>query len=468
MQQPPVIIKYGPLYSQCLTFSAFKGLDELLTVKDKNSFWMMKRSPGWDGKFHFFTKNGQFLSGFIHKIVAYFKNNNIPFTITGDIPKKVEFLNLPLSGKAERDYQTEAVIRALKHGRGIIKSATGSGKMLITARLMKEIGQTGLYLTHSKALFKDAVERLQDYLEEEIGTINPDGICPKKYTIAMIPTLESRLDDSLVVKYLATARSVFYDECHLSRSSRWQHVNKKIINAHYRFGFSATPSGESLVNNMKLEGTTGKIIFDLKSKFLIDKGLLAKPEVRIIVYDHKTKIKYDKEADKSVRGEVSTNFKDFEYELIVNNSVRNSLICDICEKEKTGVLVFIQRVVHGELLERVIPNSVFIHGSTKNNSETVKKFDRGEIPVLIVSSIIDEGVDITNVYSLILCHSTYSEQKILQRIGRGLRQKKENNTLKVYDIFDTKIKFLNSHAKKRLKIYEQEKFDIVYDYKLGG
>jgi len=466
MQQEAVIL-YGPLYSRCLTFTYFKELKKLLTVKDKNSFWMMKSRPGWNGEFYFFNDTGVFLTGFIYKIISYFKENNIPYKITGDIPKKIEFKNLQLHGKSERNYQNEAVIRALRYGRGIIKSATGSGKMLMIARLMLEIGETGLYLTHSKALFNDAVDRLADYLGQEIGVINAETIDPKKFTVAMIPTLEARLKNIKVINYLESVKSVFYDEAQISHNSRWQEVNKKITKAHYRFGFSATPKGTGIVANMKLEGTTGAILFDLKSKFLIDRGQLAKPEIRVILFEHKTKIKYDKDIA-SVAGITSNNFKDFEKELIINNSHRNSLILDICEQDKKGILIFINRIEHGNLLNMAIPGSVFIHGGTKNNSEIVKKFDSGEIPILIVSSIIDEGVDITNVYSLILCHSTYSEQKILQRIGRGLRAKKENNTLKVYDIFDTKIRFLGVHAKRRLAIYKSEGFDIIYDYKIGG
>ena len=51
---------------------------------------------------------------------------------------------------------------------------------------------------------------------------------------------------------------------------------------------------------------------------------------------------------------------------------------------------------------------------------------------------------------------------VLQRVGRILRKKETDNTALVYDFCDSMNKVLWQHSQQRLKIYQNEGFDIKY------
>lgn len=87
---------------------------------------------------------------------------------------------------------------------------------------------------------------------------------------------------------------------------------------------------------------------------------------------------------------------------------------------------------------------------------------QGKLKVLISTSLMDEGVDISGIDALIMGAGGKSLRQVLQRIGRGLRYKDDGeNKLYVYDFTDRVNDYLFAHYKQRREIYEEEEFDIV-------
>jgi len=85
----------------------------------------------------------------------------------------------------------------------------------------------------------------------------------------------------------------------------------------------------------------------------------------------------------------------------------------------------------------------------------------GTEKVLISSSILDEGVDISGIDTLVLGAGGKSLRQTLQRVGRGLRKKKTGeNKVDVYDFMDYTNKFLKNHSDERKKIYLNEGFEV--------
>ena len=84
----------------------------------------------------------------------------------------------------------------------------------------------------------------------------------------------------------------------------------------------------------------------------------------------------------------------------------------------------------------------------------------GKLKVMIATSLIDEGVDISGINALILGASGKSLRQTLQRIGRALRKKKDDNTTQIFDFNDMTHRFLLGHAGERLKIYDEEEFEV--------
>jgi len=89
----------------------------------------------------------------------------------------------------------------------------------------------------------------------------------------------------------------------------------------------------------------------------------------------------------------------------------------------------------------------------------LEDFRNREIPVLLSSKILDEGVSIDSIDCLILAGSKKSKIRTLQRLGRGLRGQR----LIVVEFSNLCHKFLIEHSLTRLADYEAEECFPVHN-----
>ncbi|MDU5108791.1 helicase-related protein, partial [Clostridium sp.] len=145
------------------------------------------------------------------------------------------------------------------------------------------------------------------------------------------------------------------------------------------------------------------------------------------------------------------------------------LIAKLTEKwynEDKGILIIVSFIDHGnnisELLDGLNVEHYFLHGEVDSEIRKQKLNDMrsGKLKVMIATSLIDEGVDISGINSLILGAGGKSLRQVLQRVGRALRKKKDDNTTQIYDFADMTNRFLFHHSKEREKIYREEEFEI--------
>lgn len=99
----------------------------------------------------------------------------------------------------------------------------------------------------------------------------------------------------------------------------------------------------------------------------------------------------------------------------------------------------------------------------------VQALKRGDIDVLIGSTILDERVDVPAVGMVILAGGGKEEAALRQRIGRDLREKKNGmpNVCLIVDFTDDFNNHLKNNAKQRLHIVKStEGFgeNIVADF----
>jgi len=83
--------------------------------------------------------------------------------------------------------------------------------------------------------------------------------------------------------------------------------------------------------------------------------------------------------------------------------------------------------------------------------------------VLLSTSVLDEGVDISNIDTLILAAGGKSMRQVIQRIGRALRKKKnKENKATIFDFEDNENQALRKHTKERLASYKEQEFEVKY------
>ena len=111
----------------------------------------------------------------------------------------------------------------------------------------------------------------------------------------------------------------------------------------------------------------------------------------------------------------------------------------------------------------MIPGSEFIAGNTliEDRVKYIKDFDEGKLPILIASTILQEGISITHMKAMVLACSGKSNVATLQKIGRSLRFKAgEKEQVSYYDFFDT-AKFLSKHSKMRINLYKKAGYNDI-------
>jgi superfamily II DNA or RNA helicase len=244
-------------------------------------------------------------------------------------------------------------------------------------------------------------------------------------------------------------RLLMVDECHNISSNQMMDVIFQIP-GEYRFGFSGTPLKYDILSDLKLIAATGEIIVTVRNKELIDGGFSATPIVHLM--------------------ELHGDGGGLEYEeayeqLIVSNTKRNRVVRDVAMRSANGcVLVLVNRIEHGKVLSKMIPGSVFVCGSDATKyRQSVLADMRVKSGVYIASPIFDEGIDVPAIDTLILAAGGESHIKLLQRVGRGMRPKGGANELHIYDFIDGGNEYFENHSKARIRLYEQEGFEVLYD-----
>lgn len=389
-----------------------------------------------------------------------------------------------VDGITLRSYQLEAVRMSLIYKRGIIQSPTGSGK----SSMMIAVGKYLLQNSAGNILMCVPTAELlnQTYGNAVKGGITENYICKfgdgneidtsKRVVIATIQTLYSRLksENSSLSGWLSNLNCLILDEVQHIGSMSWYSVADK-LQPEYLLGFSAEPfygDKEHQVRDLISRGTLGPILYRVSMEYLIEHGYLSRPYVVAM--------------KSSYNGSMYTliNWHSVNKSGIVTNKLRNSMIVKVSNtliELGKNPLVLVQQINHGKSLALEISKNMkkvaFMTGgstitiySDGRETETIKdaegitkkQFLDGKIDALIGTSVLDEGVDLPALSSVILAGGGRSKLKLLQRIGRGLRRKEVDNTTVIVDFQDNFNIVTKKHFKERKISYDNSRIPVYF------
>lgn len=259
-----------------------------------------------------------------------------------------------------------------------------------------------------------------------------------------------------VQSLLKSAICFIGDEFHHSSSSTWYDTIQKMENAVYRIGLTGTVDEKDPVNVMRVFGCTGNILSKISNDFLIKNGFSAKPTIYLEDI-HEKEVTHDSKWQQAYK------------EGIVDNAYRNQRIAEAVKEkydEGKGCLIITTYIEHVEdLLKRLTDIGVkadYTHGKRKDDDRerVLEQMRTGELKVVIATSVLDEGVDISGINGIWLAAGGKSFRQTLQRIGRGLRVKEDGSGVDVFDYVDYTHEILLKHSLERLKYYKGEKFKV--------
>lgn len=402
-------------------------------------------------KFYSIYKSAVILNiGFLYDFISFLKKEGIVPAIQ-DKREKLEYQKKEYTYEDLRkqfnpdfdyvDHQIRALDRMLSTNRGIIKAPTSSGKTSIFTAFCKITNLKTLILVNKKDLGRQTYERLNEegfpilYRDSsKRGKVDPHASYVS--TVGVAKDLPNDFDIVIV------------DECHRASSDTFQTFLKN-SKAKAFYGFSATPEGNHKVDFFKVKKYLGNVICEIDIQDLIDNEVITYPSISFI--------EMLMPALPS-----NTDWASVNNICIVNNMERNEKIRDLVYEHDLPTLILVRHIEHGNTLQTIIDNSLFVSGEDDSDSrkEAIEDFINGKIKTLIATNIFNEGISINAIRVLINGAGGKSKVEVIQRLGRALRKDKGKEEAIVYDFMDIGQKITQNHSRQRENIYNKVGFPV--------
>ena len=435
------------------------------------------RKKIWDGKIRLFSPhNGRIYVGLLPYIKEFCSRNSIEYIIEKGVENERNVIResvrdfatslRPKNGKKFiqfRDYQIDAIWHAIRTNRCLLLSPTASGKSLIIYTLVRYyhlMNLKTLILVPTTSLVEQMYSDFIDYgwKDEYIHRVYA-GHDKGSVKPVVISTWQSLY--KLHRPYFAQYGCIIGDEAHLFKAKSLTDIMTRSGDCKYRFGLTGTLDGTQ-THRLVLEGLFGKVTQVTTTKELMDNKTLAKLNIDCIV------LKHTDEECKRVRK--YTYAEELNY--IVSHTKRNKFIENLCKTIKGNTLVLFQLVdKHGVLLynelKKLDKKVFFVYGGTTTETrEKIRGIVEKEKDSLIIASYgtFSTGINIRNINNVVFASPSKSRVRVLQSIGRGLRQSKTKTSVKLFDVSDnvsykSRQNFTYRHFNERLNIYKQENFN---------
>ena len=426
------------------------------------------KSGGWDGKSSFFEhKTATFPAGFVYSVASALNNLGVrpriirkplPPALGPDVETAYQEVQ-PFGLDPRYDYQIETVKRLEKYGGMIAMLATGAGKSVVARTVVRRLMRPTLFITTRKLLMYQMANGFEE-AGFKVGIMGDGDWRPiNGVNCAMVQTLNARLkrddrnEDNYTRKLLQLFEVAILEEAHEAGGQEYFDLLAAMPNAHYRLALTATPfMRPDAESNMRLMAVCGQIGIKVSEKLLIDREILARPIFKYIDPTPPSALKRGQSWQRA-------------YQVgIVDNENRNRAFVDhfkIAAQRGLSVMALVQRQKHGDVVRKMCVDAglradfIFGEHDGDRRKRALERLKSGEIQVLIGSTILDVGVDVPAVGMVALMGGGKAEVALRQRIGRGLRAKKNGpNICLVLDCMDRGNGYLSDHAKERRKIVE--------------
>lgn len=447
------------------------------------------RNRIWDGKIHLFNiRSGVLPIGFLPDLLGYCKlkgyayeleniaADDLKCSLDEDAYRKQIEKNMELSGMTIREYQDRAVRQALTHKKGVLLSCTGSGKSLMIYNAIRCLQARGLkkilLIVPNIILIDQMYDDLSEYGGSEYaeclttlgGGHNADF--SKQVLISTWESLQHK-DAGFFEDYEA----VFVDECHGSKAMKLCDIIKYCVNAEYKIGTTGTlptDPGDQLI----IKSLLGEVIFELKSKELIDLGVLTKIQIAGIY------LKYPPEFVAQNRGR---EYQE-EVRLVESYPNRNAALKTVIDHTNSNhnILLLVNHIQHIKDVTAWLSTNYpdrkvsVISGSVNRKDRAAIRtgLEKEDGTILVATyATMSTGVNIPKLHEVILYANCKSKIKVLQTIGRGLRKHATKEKIVLYDIIDDLSyqtsrgrvvdNYLVKHFKERCAYYAEQEFPIV-------
>lgn len=366
--------------------------------------------------------------------------------------------HLPKSNVKLRDYQQDAVENWCIEKRGSIVLPTGAGKTIIGLKIIEIVNLPTLIIVPTLDLIKQWTKVLSQSFDIEIGNIgggteNIQAITVSTYDSAYLKA------PSIGNKFLL----MVFDEVHHLPAPSYRLIAETFV-APFRLGLTATIEREDhleddfpyLIGKSTFKITAKELAknnylaeytIERKQTFMSPKEYLKYKENMTIYHTCLRKIGLKMNSHNAFKRliMISSNNKLARRALVARNkaidialnskSKMDEIRKILGENKDIKTIIFTQ---HNKLVYE-ISNDFLIpfitHKSSKEEREDVLTgFKDGRYKAIVTSKVLDEGIDVPDAQVGILVSGTGSSREFIQRLGRLLRPKNDNNQARLFEI----------------------------------
>jgi superfamily II DNA or RNA helicase len=390
------------------------------------------------------------------KITEYLNGKNIKYD--DRVLDLLPISSLPKIKVKLRGYQLEAIENWCLEKMGSIVLPTGAGKTIIGLKIIEIVNSPTLIIVPTLDLIKQWTKILSRNFDIEIGNIGGG-------TENIRPITVSTYDSAYIKapwignKFLL----IVFDEVHHLPAPSYRLIAETFV-APYRLGLTATIEREDHLEQ-DFPYLIGKSTFQITAKELAENKYLANCiiERKKTFMSSEEYLKYKESMTtyhtclKKIGLKMNSNnaFKRLIMMSTNNTMARRALVArnnaiDIAlnstskmdeirkilgENKDIKTIIFTQ---HNKLVYE-ISNDFLIpfitHKSSKEEREDVLTgFKDGRYKAIVTSKVLDEGIDVPDAQLGILVSGTGSSREFIQRLGRLLRPKNDNNEARLIEI----------------------------------
>ena len=429
------------------------------------------RNKVWDGKIRLYNVMSCLLYAGLNKYVQEFADKrNYVVIYKSDFSADVfslkeafdfiDTLNLPSKYKP-RDYQMHAFTYAIRNRRALMLSPTASGKSFIIYLIARYYNARTLIIVPTTSLVSQLASDFDDYGFVSDRFVHRIFAGQDKQTNKQITISTWQSIYKMPKEYFRQFDVVVGDEAHLFKAKSLTSIMSKLSDCRYRFGFTGTLDGTQ-TNQLVLEGLFGPIRKVTTTAELIQQQYLTKFEIKAII------LKYPDD----IRQQLRNSDYQAELDFLVRNDSRNKFIMNLALSLKGNTILMFQFVEkHGKVLYELLKDCgrdvYFVHGGVDGEDrEEIRNLLKTAEDAIVIASVgtFSTGVNIPSLRNIISASPSKSKVRVLQSIGRVLRQSAGKDNAILYDIADdltwkSRKNFTITHFMNRIAMYNEEKFD---------
>jgi len=412
--------------------STFQGLSvaEAKQLKSLMSYYVSAMSPIKASLFD--VRKHAFPTGLLYIVAEWARGKKLKVQDLRVRPKPSLSLSWQTSLPPPYPEQTLGAEAAYKRGQGVIVAPTGFGKSRLILEILHRLQVPTLIVVPKVGLR----EQLSATIEEAFGKNH-------KIQVKNIDALDPKT-------HVANYDCVIVDEYHHEAAKTYRALNKKCWNkVFYRFGLTATNFRADPQERLLLESMLSDIIFQVSDADAVKKGYICPIEAYYIDLP-------------PVPCDPNTYAQGYS-ELVLHREDRNHHIAELCVNflmAQRSALFLVKQVDHGERLQQLILEKhgihvPFAHGKNEETPALIEAFSKGEIPVLIATSVVGEGTDTRAAEWVVLAGGIgTSPGQLMQWWGRTRRKYPGKDSGKVLAFRDPSHKWFRKQFnifKKTLK-----------------